>query len=210
MSEIEKPSAGEAVVRVALDLVPVVGGAFAAAWDYSLALDRWRIGQIAGEAASTFGDDERLAQRLLSNERFTDLLVVAVEAGRRTSWEAKRITMGRVLGHAMTDDADIDDHAALLMALAVLEAVHFHYLGRIAVEASTPPLGHVVPEPYRAQLVAQGVVAMTPVWDDTDQITGVSHFGTQLMAWIRDAETQLSTRDPHPLGVVSNERPERN
>ena len=68
----------------------------------------------------------------------------------------------------MADDADIDDHAALLGALAALEAPHFHWLGQVAVDVPRPPGVGVIPEPYRSQLVGQGAVleAVTEMIDD--------------------------------------------
>jgi hypothetical protein len=47
--------------------------------------------------------------------------------------------MGRVLGQAMRDDADIDYQAALLSALAVSEVIHFRYLAHIQGQAARPP-----------------------------------------------------------------------
>ena len=123
------------------------------------------------------------------------MLVEAGEAARRTSWEAKRITMGQVLAHAMSDDADIDYDAALLSALAALEAVHFRYLGQIAADPPTPWTGPKVSEPYGSQLIAQGVVVASSggvgVATGFVEIGGVSEFGHRLMEWIREAESDL-------------------
>jgi hypothetical protein len=161
MAELEKPSILNAGVRAGLNMVPGVG-------------------QMARAARDEVGDDERLVRRLTEDERLRDMLVEASEAALRTSWEAKRITMGRVLAKAMADDADIDSYAAFLSALASLEAVHFGILAR--------PLSGPVPEPYRTQLIAQGVVTtMTPQRGGV-QIGGVSEFGTRLLTWIRTTE----------------------
>src|SRR5690349_4077713 len=114
------------------------------------------MGEAAREAA---GDDERFIRRLREDERLPDMLVQAGDAASRTSWEAKRMTMGWVLGQAVHDDADIDDYAALLSALSALEAVHFRLLAQIEVNVPMPPFaGHTIPEPYSSQLIAQGVV----------------------------------------------------
>lgn len=186
---VEQPSAGAAIMRVALNLIPGVGGAFAAAFDYFRELDRARVEQIAIEAAGAYGDDSELADRLTSDERFVDMMMLAFESGRRSSWEAKRIAMGRVLGQAMKDDADIDNLAALERALAALEAPHFHWLRVASTEPPQVPLsGHPIPEPYASQLTAQGVVQLSTTYDGAREITGVSPFGWELIEWIQDAE----------------------
>jgi hypothetical protein len=67
--------------------------------------------------------------------------------------------MGRVLAQAINDDAVIDDSAAMLQALAVLDSPHFSLLAKIAnLELSDLGGGFGVPEPYKSALIAQGVV----------------------------------------------------
>jgi hypothetical protein len=172
-------------------MVPVVGGPLAELWTYAQDLDRWRVQQMGQALRDCVGDDDLLIERLKDNERLLDMLVEAGEAARGTSWEAKRIAMGRVLAHAISDDADIDYDAALLSALAALEAVHLRYIAQIA-DANDKPMppqaGHLVLEPYRSHLIAQGVLELGTTYDGDDAIVGISEFGLRLMAWIRDAE----------------------
>jgi hypothetical protein len=151
------------------------------------------VSQFAGEARDTFGHDELFVQRLTESPRLRDMFVEAADAARQTDWEAKRLTMARVVAHAMTDDADVDYDAALLSTLIALEAVHFRYLARIEVEVPMPPLsGHPVPEPYKSRLIAQGVVQTGSgnmfTGAGGSEIVSISDFGAQLLAWVRSVE----------------------
>lgn len=194
MGEIEKPSMAAAVTQVAANLIPVVGGAFAAALGYAQELDRWRAQQMAEAARDAAGeqDDEQLLRRITADDRLVDLIAIAVDGARRSAWEAKRVTMGRVLGSALTDDADIDDSAAMLAALAVFEAPHFRYLETLASEPPPPPPLVEMPilEPYRSQLVAHGAVELgaSGTWEPHLRVSGVTEFGSRLLDWIRSAE----------------------
>ncbi len=195
MSNVEKPSALDAAAAAALGMVPVVGSVMAEGYRYSRAMDAWRIRQMAESTRETVGDDNLIIQRLTEDERLVDLLAAAVDGARRSSFEPKRIALGRVLAQALTDDANILEDAALITALAALEAPHIQHLARLAAEPPQPaPLAAtVVPEPYRSQLVAQGVVYLTPGGETYDasrqRIGGVTDFGHQLLAWLRDAES---------------------
>lgn len=197
MSNIDRFSLGDPIVRAALGSVPVVGPALAGLYELGGALDRRRIVQMAAEVRKTVGDDELLASKLQEDERFIDLLVVAIESVRRTSWEGKRITMGRLLGHALADDADVDEDAALVSALAALEAPHFRYLAQ--VEQAAPSLhGTNLPEPYNSALIAQGVVDYSasggpPTAPRMLSVSGLSPFGRRLLEWVRDGEADADT-----------------
>ncbi|MGH9076498.1 MAG: hypothetical protein ACRDY0_03440 [Acidimicrobiales bacterium] len=162
---------------------------------YQLArdMDERRVQQMGIEARDSVMDDQRFIERLKDNERLRDLLVQAAEAARRTAWQAKRVVLGRVVGQAVVDDAQVDESAALVAALASLEPPHVRYLTLIAGgqwrEGAPVPDGarpaEPVPEPYRAALIAHGLV-------DANTYDGVigsdTPFGHRLLGWLRDAE----------------------
>ena len=200
MSDIERPSVLDAAASAALGMIPVVGPAMAEGYRYARAMDEWRIQQMAGAARETVGDDDLMVRRLADDERLMDLLAAAVAGARSSSYEAKRIALGRVLAHAFTDDAAILEDAALISALGALEATHIRFLARLAADPPPPaPLAAAeVPEPYRSQLVAQGAIYLSPSGDTYDailqRIGGVTDFGLRLLDWIHEAELSYPER----------------
>jgi regulator of extracellular matrix RemA (YlzA/DUF370 family) len=79
---------------------------------------------------------EQFLQRLVDDERLTMLFNKAVRAAVETPAEAKRRAMGRVVGAALKDDAEIDQLALIMEALIDLEAPHFATLARIKAAAT--------------------------------------------------------------------------
>ena len=119
----------------------------------------------------------------------------AVDAVARTTWDSKRITMDAVVGQAALDDADIDESAALVAALSVLEAPHFRLLATLAANPPQPPpvAAPDVPEPYRSQLIAQGALALgsNSNYDAVElRISGVTGFGHKLLDWVRSSSNE--------------------
>ena len=86
--------------------------------------------QVAEESIGDLAPEEFL-QRLVHDERLTVLFNKAVRAALETPTEAKRRAMGRVVGAALTDDAEIDQSVLMLEALIDLEAPHFATLAKI-------------------------------------------------------------------------------
>jgi hypothetical protein len=206
VSDVEqKPSLPSAIVRAGLSAIPVVGGALAELWGYAQALDRWRVSQMGATARDEFGDDEAFVDRLRSDERLLDMLVEAAEAAQRTSVEAKRIAMGRVLAQAMKDDARIDDSAAMLRALAEFEGPHFRILARLGTQPRVQ-IGagnEEVPEPYLSQIMAQGVLRATeatikPTANSFAGAAYVTPFGHELLRWIREGDRDTGRGPERP------------
>ncbi len=135
------------------------------------------------------GSTEELGERLLSSERFVDMFATALLAARRTDNDEKRVAMARVLGQAMQDDADLDEDAALLTALAALEAPHFRILKTMTVTPPPPPplAEAVISEPYRSQLIAQGTLELgaSGTWEPHLRVSGVTAFGHRLLEWVQ-------------------------
>lgn len=153
-----------------------------------------RFTESAAEAYG--GTTEELGQRLLDDERFVDLFATGLLAALRTESDAKRSAMARVLGQALQDDAKIDDDAALLTTLAALEAPHFRLLAELEAGmwhefGPTPQGGHPqerIPEPYRAALIANGLVDLGSTYDGRNLIASVSGFGHKLLDWLREVQ----------------------
>jgi hypothetical protein len=208
VTQAEQPSLPNAIVRAGLALIPGIGGAVAELWDYAQQLDQWRVQQMGEAAREALDDDEKYVQRLHDDDRLLEMLVTAGDAARRTSWRAKRITMGRVLAHAMADDAVIDGDSVLLAAIATLEAVDFQWLGKLIAFHSGRHLGALeIPEPYASRLIGAGVVGFGPVVprpgpggygrlssltqrmtpDFYYGITGPTDFGIRLAEWVKNS-----------------------
>ena len=191
----------QVIVLAGVELVPGVGGAMARLLEATLEADRRRVAQVGNAAREATGDDGLLVRRLEQDERLRDMLLEAVEAGARSSHEPKRVAMGRVLAQAVNDDAQLDDSAALVHALAELDSPHFAIMAKLEnrrrnLRKGIRPQPEIeVPEPYRSALLGQGVV-----WsrDSDDSEPGlltevrppplaISDFGSQLLGWIREA-----------------------
>lgn len=175
----------------AVSAIPVVGGPFAIVLQATIEADRRRMAQLAAAARDEVGDDDRLQQRLESNEQLRDMLLESLTAAAKTSNEAKRIAMGRVLAQAVNDDAAIDDSAAMLQALAVLDSPHFALLAKMAnLELSDLGGGFRVPEPYKSALIAQGVAtaSVRGIGPIGFTVEGINEFGHRLLQWLREAE----------------------
>jgi hypothetical protein len=182
----------EAVFLAGVAAVPVIGGSLVVLLQKAFEDERRRIADVANAAREVVDHDATFVRRVEQDERLRDMLREALEAGARTSNEAKRVAMGRVLGQAVKDDAQIDDSAAMLQALAALESPHFALLARLETErdsASEVIRGLRVPEPYRSELIAQGLVTISvQVLRPTGlAITGLNDFGRRLLTWVRDA-----------------------
>lgn len=188
----EGMSWGEAAFLAAVAAVPAIGGTLVVLLQKTIEDDRRRIADVANSAREVVDDDERFVRRLQDDERLRDMLREALEAGARTSVEAKRIAMGRVLGQAVKDDAQIDDSAAMLQALAALENPHFALLARIRTFADSAGQlggGFGVPEPYKSALIAEGLVTVSiqTIRPTGLAVTGLTDFGRRLLSWLHEA-----------------------
>lgn len=98
------------------------------------------------------------------------------------------------LAQAVTDDADIDEHAALIAALAALEAPHFRYLARFANATVADYVREgQIPQPYRAALLSTGVLEEPPGPGVTRfNIYKMTPFGQELLAWIVEADPSVA------------------
>jgi hypothetical protein len=170
----ERPSLPETLVRAGLSLVPGIGGALAELVTYTQELDRHRVAEMANETRELVGDDEKFLSALRHDNRLLDILRDAADAAGRTEWQAKRRAMGRVLGQAVLDDAQVDELAIMLVALQALEPIHYRYLAQLELAPEAPfqnlEEDHLVPEPYRSHLLAAGVVSVHTVWVATPPV----------------------------------------
>jgi len=195
--EIEKPSVVDAITRAALGSVPIIGPALVEAYGYTLEELRRRTRQVGEAIAAECDDAELFLQRLRADPRLATMLVSAVEAGKRSSREYKRIAMGRVVGQAFMDDAVIDDHAALLTALEDLEAPHFRYMANL--EKAVPGTAFDLPNPYFSTLDRNGLVSVivengSAYAPSVRRPAGLTSFGATMLQWVRDAATDPKER----------------
>jgi hypothetical protein len=187
------PGWGETGFLAVISMIPGFGSAFVLLFQKTLDDDRRRAAQIAAAAQAVVDDDVRFVERIAGDERLRAMLWAALDAGVRTPNEAKRVAMGRVVGRAINDDAQIDDSAALLQALAAFEAPHFVLMAQFQTkrdDASDLYGGFHAPEPYRSALIAQGVVAIgvQTVRPTGLQIMGLNDFGRRLLKWVTEAQ----------------------
>lgn len=184
-------------------MVPSVGPLLAELTKYAEDLDRWRIAQMAESARSVVNDDKRFVQALKDDERLLDMLMEAAESSARTAWEAKRVTMGKVLGQAALDNAQVDELAVMIAALQQLEPIHFRYLATLEDSPEAPfqnlEEDMLIPEPYRSRLQATGVVSVHTRWGGNASrggadLLGINDFGRRFLAWVRDSEDDIAAR----------------
>ncbi len=186
---------GEALFLASVALVPGIGGALVILLQKAMEDDRRRVADVANAARGVVDDDVRFLERVGEDERLRDMLREALDAGARSSDEAKRVAMGRVLGQAINDDAQIDDDAALLHALAALDSPHFAFLAKLQYREQSEPLTALaeVREPYRSALVAQGCVRLPIASGGFYRGVvplEVTDFGRSLLEWLRQAQEE--------------------
>lgn len=195
--EIEKPSVLDAAARAGLGSVPVIGAVLVEAYSYVEETIRYRVRQVGETIAEECPDPEVIRERVRTDPRLATMLLSAVEAAKRSSREYKRIVMGRVVGQAFTDDAVIDDHAALLAALEDLEAPHFRYLARLELVVTGSDFN--VPDPYFSTLDRNGLISViveggSAYAESVRRPAGLTSFGARMLQWVRDAASDPEER----------------
>ena len=191
---------GEAVFVAAVAAIPGIGGSLVVLLQKTMEDDRRRVADVVNAGREVVDDDARFVRRIGEDERLRDMLKEALEAGVRSSNEAKRIAMGKVLGQAVSDDAQIDDDAAMVHALASLDSPHFALMAKMG-EAMTRD---TLPEPYRSALVAQGVVSVSiaAMVAGNQTFIVVNEFGRRLLRWLGDASQQSRAMKSRRAGLT--------
>lgn len=190
----DPPTRGESLVRAAVRLVPVIGESLGICIDDAIARRR-RWGHEAAEAmAVEVGNDQLLIDRL-QDDRLALLLLEAVEAAARSALEEKRRLLGRVVGRAVLDDAQVDEAQLVVAALRGLDAPHIRALERLARAArhssgwddlaqqeAVSKASDAEPEPVRAALLAHGAVyGATGYGGSWLGVVRVTDFGMRLL-----------------------------
>lgn len=187
------------VVVAELSLVP--GGALAAVADRALSELRRERAREFGRSLMELASEDDVVSRLATDERLADVFTRAVEASVRTSHEAKRQAMARVVASASTDEAEIDGAELLVWALEQLEAPHFRLLGELAeVDGDGDEVSRAsadYPVPVCVTLERVGVVRSGELDNGTRYITtegpdhrdsgAITDFGRQLLAYLNSA-----------------------
>jgi hypothetical protein len=193
-----------AATAAGLVLVPHVGGLIAPFAPIVIEAGRARVTEFAERTRQEVGDDGLFVDRLAENEQLRDQLVYSSWDASRTTLRAKRLAMGRALGQAMLDDEQIDDTAALLSTLAVLEAPHFKFLAQVEAAEPIPPTQQLVfPEPYDSVIQSHGLVTLSLDGGNALGAGGMypitlSPFGRTLLAYVREAQDECGEDDPLP------------
>jgi len=173
-------------VKAGLELVPWIGGALATLVGDIADRRRERVLDFAEVAIELVGDASGFLARLQANERVADMFVQAAFSAAGSSFEPKRRAMGRVVGQAATDDAQIDMSQLLIAVLIDLEAPHFHALGALA--AARDPRSKVaaddLPWPVVAGLQRHGLIETMGTYNGGTMIKELTPFGRQLLDYV--------------------------
>jgi hypothetical protein len=141
--------------------------------------------------------DEDILQRLLEDERLTELFERAIGEGVRSSYEAKRLLLARALAHGFEDGVDLDDSFILVKVIAELEPPHVKVLDRLveaslagervhpeAIIAEAYPSGSQVAAPIVSTLVQLGLLVGRNTWAGAT-MNVVTPFGYRLIGLLR-------------------------
>lgn len=204
----EPPSVADIAIRAALSAVPQFGGSLVSVYEGIRDRRAARANEVVAEAA---GVDELLllTQRLQENEELDAALSAAVEAGVRSSLEAKRRLLGRIVRAAVLDDAKVDEATLLIGVLAQIDAPHVRCLealrrveetegaaGRIRDRArgaeretnqAIYEVGLAHPAPVVIALKNLGLLEGSGTYD-MQLVQGLTPFGRRLAADLRAAE----------------------
>jgi hypothetical protein len=204
------PSRGETAIKVALDLVPWVGQALAVIYEDTQARRKARVETMANEAIARYPDGyDGFVQRLTDDQRLAEHFVRLAESAARSSMEEKAIAFGMLLADtaAAANEDEFDRLELLGFALADLESPHIRALHRLSQYPSDDDLigelGSVqslndsdarkdrlrftqsLPAPVTSTLLSHGLVEQKS--DYGLFIAGLTGFGRQLLAYIREA-----------------------
>lgn len=131
----DAPSRAQTAIKVALNLVPYVGGALATIYEDWLGRRRARVERIAEVALAHYAkSDEDFVRRLSEDPRLASLFVTALEAAAATAVEEKVTALGLLLADAAStaDTRTFDEKELMVLALADLEWPHVRALRELA------------------------------------------------------------------------------
>lgn len=185
------PTRPETAIKAALALIPVVGGALSVVADDHIARRRARVEEMVTEAVSHLDDDgTELVERVGSDEEFADMFFKAIRGASESHVEAKRKAFARLLAEGAGEaPGELDEISLMVDALRELELVHLRTLKRLANYEHPGRLRSLVqatPDPVFAALRRNGLLQEEEQYDGTE-ITGISEFGTRLLAYVEAA-----------------------
>jgi hypothetical protein len=132
---LDAPSRSQTTIKVALNLVPYVGGALATIYEDWLSRRRASVERVAEVTLANYGkSDEEFVRRLREDVRLASLFVTALEAAAATAVEAKVTALGLLLADAAstTHARTFDEKELMVLALADLEWPHVRALRELA------------------------------------------------------------------------------
>lgn len=211
MHELDEqpPSVPDLLARAAIAASPRLAGSLAIL--YEGIRDRWvaRGSQVLAEVAAGAPVSE-LERRLRGDDALDASLTAAVEAGARSSLEAKRRLLGRVVARAVLDDSRMDEAMLIVGVLSQIDAPHVRCLeavrraeeqaevaGEVAPRADGAEretvqriavAGRAHPVPVLAALASLGLLEAQGVNDGTTIVKGLTPFGLALLTDLRDID----------------------
>jgi len=186
------PSPAETAVKVALDLIPFVGGALSTIVEDHLERRRLRVRLTVEDAVDRLGGDEtKLLDRLKADEDFADLFLEAVNAAAGTSLDAKRRAFAQALADGTQEaEGELDEVRLLIRVIDDLDLIHLRTMKRIDDSRGDGRLKSLItatPEPVMATLRRNGVVEESSTWDGPDVVTGLNRFGERVLQYVEEA-----------------------
>ena len=187
----------ETIVKAGLAAIPQIGGPLSVLIADVAARDRARVTEVGMTAVEAAGSPEVLLDAVQRDERVVDMLVMAAFAASQTSVQGKRRAMGRVVGSAARDDAEIDESQLMLRVLIDLDAPEFHVLGRIAGvggdQDAARSIADSAPVPVAQALIRNGLVTTAGTLGGGLAIQGLTPFGRSLLDFVHEGDQESDT-----------------
>jgi hypothetical protein len=189
----------ETLVIAGLNLLPGIGGALASVYERTSQHTRENIALTGAAAIAEAGDEELLLRRIQEDERLSYLFLNVCEAAARTAAAEKKLLLGKLLGRAVRDEAEIDRGEIAERILRDLEPPHLRAMSELADAADATRAGGEVsqhafnevmdkyPSPVRAALERHGLVSTAGTYDGGEIVIGLNDFGRWLLEEVRAA-----------------------
>jgi hypothetical protein len=197
----------ETLVIAALNLLPGIGGALASVYERTSQRTRENIALAGAAAIAEAGDEELLLKRIQEDERLSYLFMNVCEVAARSAVAEKKLLLGKLLGRAVRDEAEIDRGELAERILRDLEGPHLRAMSELADAAdATQSRGEVsqhafdevmdkYPSPVRAALERNGLLATVGTYGGGEIVIGLNEFGRWLLEEVRAAGAESPLTD---------------
>jgi hypothetical protein len=197
----------ETLVIAGLNLLPGIGGALASVYERTSQRTRENIAVAGAAAIAEAGDEELLLRRIQEDERLSYLFMNVCEAAARSAVAEKKLLLGKLLGRAVRDEAEIDKGELAERILRDLEGPHLRAMSELADAADATRAGGEVsqhafdevmdkyPSPVRAALERNGLLATVGTYGGGEIVIGLNEFGRWLLEEVRAAGAESPLTD---------------